>query len=623
MNLLGTLGSLAIVGWTGSIAARRTPFDPTRQEIYCWFDSLGFTGGLKGQFGEIKFWTMADARVDQPSTFGFLERRAGKSFTVRDVLFGETEYSASMPGESHAEFRPLDFKRWLEEQKNLGADMQYPFKAVSGLMTLSREADLRRWPDLSDWFYKRSHAPFETPFAFREPSDYLGAVKAEIQDRMIMDTWDSFLDPDAAWDQLLMQMTVIATRFPASRQTDEAAQAVKVLDQMVRAEKVRHDRSDTELAKLPPAAQAEELVWQLRNQNGLEYGQSADFAFLTYHHLQDSPGNRLAKLGRAAVPALIGALNDQRFTRTGQPWKSSWRPGVLQVRWLALEILDEISSSQFYPPPPERPEGPWPQVIAAARSWWAAVQTGTEEKQLGAAIAKGEQPDQALRFATLYPDSALQAIESGYEHAKSESDRVRLIDAVGRLSGRAAEDFSRSCMLHGPTFYCRLAGAENVRRKDPDAAVDAMLKEWEQMTPQERGRPLLAFLLTSGRADVVRKMAASLSSVVPYVRGLIVLRIGLGPDEDAGNVPGARKSKAYLEAVEDLLASELTDKSIWDGRTVIGEYVIENRRVCDLACCTLATYWPTKYHYTDSSSSPVRDAGCTACLETWRKSRVH
>ena len=102
--------------------------------------------------------------------------------------------------------------------------------------------------------------------------------------------------------------------------------------------------------QLSKKEQIAELIFQLRDQNGHQFSQpgSCDI-FDPISVKQDTPAHRLVKMGYDAVPQLIEAMEDQRFTRSvGFHRNFYFSHHVLRVGDCALTILERITGRSFW-----------------------------------------------------------------------------------------------------------------------------------------------------------------------------------------------------------------------------------------------------------------------------------
>jgi hypothetical protein len=159
--------------------------------------------------------------------------------------------------------------------------------------------------------------------------------------------------------------------------------------------------ADLDLAATPRNAQPgsiESLIDELINVDSSWFRHSVPFDL-------GEPRHRVARLGFAAVPALIEALEDKRITRAvaGGHWKMPVRR--LRIQDLASELLVEISGR--YREDGLRLTVASPLTQAEALQWWMTARAIGEEKYAAARVfsEEGSYPDlhQLATLADRYP----------------------------------------------------------------------------------------------------------------------------------------------------------------------------------------------------------------------------
>lgn len=160
----------------------------------------------------------------------------------------------------------------------------------------------------------------------------------------------AFRDPLVTRRELLARLRALPERFPHCDHLPRAAAMAAVLDQMVAEDAAHPARTAEEIAKLPPAEQVQEWIFRLREQNGSQFAEPGRMdIFATDDGRKDTPAHQLVKLGNAAVPALIAALGDRRFTRSVSCWRSfAFSHDVITIGDAALEIIERIAGREFY-----------------------------------------------------------------------------------------------------------------------------------------------------------------------------------------------------------------------------------------------------------------------------------
>src|SRR5262249_26118369 len=107
---------------------------------------------------------------------------------------------------------------------------------------------------------------------------------------------------------------------PDSDHRKEAEGNIEVLTKMV-AEDQEHAKSAKPIEAMTVEEQVQEWIFRLCDQNGHQYSQPGTCDIFAVEGLRagddgSSPAHQLAKLGFAAVPSLIAALDDTRPSRS-------------------------------------------------------------------------------------------------------------------------------------------------------------------------------------------------------------------------------------------------------------------------------------------------------------------
>jgi hypothetical protein len=189
---------------------------------------------------------------------------------------------------------------------------------------------------------------------------------------------------------------LVLTAFPNSRYESQCQDYVRVLAQML-----AEDSAFRELEGVkahPVHEQIEYWIYKLREVNAVQRSQPGHCHLLegyVFRRDKSNAAHQLAGFGKAAVPALIGLLEDERLTRsygfhrTFSPWR--W---VLRYQDAAVQILGAIANESFYVPRTTSSyfsnEDPAVRqsVAAKIRDWWHKNESRTETAWLKEALVK-------------------------------------------------------------------------------------------------------------------------------------------------------------------------------------------------------------------------------------------
>jgi len=151
--------------------------------------------------------------------------------------------------------------------------------------------------------------------------------------------------------ELLARFRGIVKRYPASEHIERAKTTVGILERMVKEDDEHAAINDEALAKLPMEKQVRELIFRLRDQNGHQWSQPGWCDIFDMNDKGTTPAHRLVEIGYPAVPQLIEALTDERFSRSvGYHRDFCLSHTVLTIGDCAQQILPRISGRSFYVP---------------------------------------------------------------------------------------------------------------------------------------------------------------------------------------------------------------------------------------------------------------------------------
>src|SRR5581483_5181569 len=209
--------------------------------------------------------------------------------------------------------------------------------------------------------------------------------------------------------------------FPDSEYQPRAQETAALLFQILAEDREHARKAGPPLEQLGKKERIAELIFRLRDQNGHQWSQpgSCD-VFMTADGKEDSPAHRLVRFGYDAVPQLIEALDDQRFTRSvGFHRDFYFSHHVLRVGDAALQVLEHIAHRSFYRRGHTNEamvkDGKTATVKAAVRAWYAELQKKGEKRLLREAVECGDEQSyyQGERLLEKYPGEAAAALIKG------------------------------------------------------------------------------------------------------------------------------------------------------------------------------------------------------------------
>ncbi|HEY2343660.1 MAG TPA: hypothetical protein VGH90_11540, partial [Chthoniobacteraceae bacterium] len=401
----------------------------------------------------------------------------------------------------------------------------------------------------------------------------------------------------------------------------------ETLERMIREDAEHPTLSDAQLAALPPAERARELIFRLRNDRWIpienqDFWARGDAAW---------PGNgaykALLQLGFDAVPALVDALDDHSITR--QPPYMVSEKEVWRVRDFALSALCEISCLSFGRSPKDSEETDHEFRIAGARAWGKAASEKGEKRCFieGLELESPSCIQCARRLLEKYPEDGIPAIIDAARHRTRASDRGAL-EAVLRSANdpRCTAYFEE--LLHEAASRDRIAGAFGLWKSRDPRAVRAMRNEWTAFVTAHEDSPwptpgsrddfenpfsIICFLADSQDPDAVLDLDRELPKIPPKWRAKAFEPFFANPAGPAGAV-----AKTWNKTFEDLFVESLRDTAevrgiyFWS-RVAHPPVPIIRARVCDVAANALHEWLPKKYAFDPWLSPEERTRQCIVC----------
>ena len=351
------------------------------------------------------------------------------------------------------------------------------------------------------------------------------------------------------------------------------------------------------------------------------------------------------KLGFDAVPILIDALGDRRFTRSvGYHRDFYFSHYVLSVGDCTRAVLEQIAGREFYGRRTTSSEVSTDNSADAVKrqvqGWWADVQKKGEKQVLIDAVESGDEnsPAQAERLLAKFPDATLAAITSGAPKAKAWA-RQRLIDLAAEIKGDSPVPFLTQQMKQGSCLAFRVAAARGLLAHKHPECLKAMIEEWKKLSfsrkngddRDENGsvEELIGLLAGSGSAEAVDVLAEGLEEHPVDVKLSVVSAFGQSGNMSVfatgtgGSLTPAKvkaDDASWRAAVEDLLVKALDDDERRLGMSgTWGEKSFSDPRICDVAGQVLWSRWPKKYTFDIAASPAIRDRQRLELKNTWRK----
>jgi len=359
----------------------------------------------------------------------------------------------------------------------------------------------------------------------------------------------------------------------------------------------------------------------------------------------NTPVHRLAEFGYEAVPQLIEALDDRRFTRSTEDsvrLNGAWEipRSVMRVGDFAQKIIEHTTGRNFVLT--RTPDG---KLVGGTRrqqaeAWWAEARSEDEKKALIEATASGgeEGGKAARKLAEEYPHAALEAIEAGVQ-ATTEPDLLgEYVEAAGNIPGDAPVEFLKSKLGSGNGLYAQAHAAKALFARGKPEALPAMIEAWRSAQPRlptDEGDAfseiggLIEFLASSGDATAIDALGRDIRKAPVEVR-LAVVEVFVPWEERGTEFLKGRRVHALVKmpklpggaagaAIERLLAAALDDTERRVGmRKEYYEATIDGPRVCDIAALALSQRWPEKYQFQWRENPAESDTQVARIRDQWR-----
>ncbi len=519
-------------------SAPATPGATTQeaQRAFAWFDTLGFPDVhgkplvlVRRSASRLQ---LSDAVGERNGTLAVLTSSDEKHFSVlttalKELTFDKTP-ATTAPSDS-TDYESVELKPQAEQLLQTlraphatgAAAMWQRFgermtESAEGFI-LARICDANNLPDLANELYA---AASTVPIRGNQVGGALETrLPNELADSLIWQYVLDFEDPTVSRATLLKEFERFAKDFPKSTHAPLASETVSILQEMVR-EDSEHPTTRP-LAELPIKERVAELIFQLRDQNGHQWSQPGSCDIFADERREKSPASQLVAIGFDAVPQLINALDDTRFTRcVGFHRNFYFSHHVLRVGDCAVEIVERIAGRQFFNPRTTnsamQKDGETLTTKKLVQDWWKEVQTKGEKQVLIEAVTagNGNSVSQADRLIAKCPDAALDAIVKGAHAASDEYVQEGLTSICGKLPGESAVPFLRDQMAHGKSLSVRLAAAGVLLNHDVPEAIPAMIAEWKawpKEDPQDGAGNLMSFLANCNSEQAIAAFAEGLS----------------------------------------------------------------------------------------------------------------
>jgi hypothetical protein len=651
--------------------------DEERFKAFAWFGSLWFPDPKDRWFIRVTddWWPDGNnAPINPTHYFGFLleENKSSLKVLTADLELKTFQKVTRYPaGQARVSYKQLDLgqgtRAYLDAQPNSQrSEFEYSISRFredlpkrSAVFFLAwacwrngldgRAAELYAHAASIPWY---GGSPIQQDGAMLQQRVSVDIVRAEISRG-----GKDFGEPSISRSQLLDRFERVIRYFPASEQISWAKKTAAILKQMLKEdeEHARKRRAGPAFERLNKQERIAELIFQLRDQNGHQTFQPGSCDVFDIDRIglrEDSPAHLLVKVGYEAIPQLIEALDDQRFSRS-----VDFSNSVLRISDCAEQIIKRIAGRSFEAP--RTPSGATLKDVEARtvkkqiQDWYRELQKKGARQLLVEATSRGDEDSlkQAELLVEQFPDQALDAIVRGVRAANRSWIRAKLVTAAGKIKGDAATAFLLSESKDSPSRYTRLAAAQALHSRGQPEGVAAMIAEWKSGRPTAPLRAGTApddddpfgdgtlaavarFLVDSGKIEAIRALGSGLDKRPSELRMAVLSAFGRFGDMafvfNGGNLWFSPEFSQYYKptveseklrsAIEELLIAELDDTEQQIG--LFGGFYGKSYhvpRLCDFAGVVLAGGAPDKYKFDVSPSQAQRDKGRIEIINKWRK----
>ena len=446
----------------------------------------------------------------------------------------------------------------------------------------------------------------------------------EFAEKMYMCALAGFGDEKISRPQLLAQFQSIISNYPGSEYLEPARTNADLLMRMISEDNAHARAAPTNLAQLPVEQQVSELIFHLRDQTGWQsFNPGRCSVFEGSHGSTNTPAHQLARIGYAAVPQLIAALDDSTPSRAMGGWILDIR-NILTVGDCAEQILERISGREFLDNQLPGYMSDTNQLTAtrkAVESWWAETKVKGEKEMLVEGVTSPSQdtPAQAQILCERYPEIAVATLIRGVQAATNSWVQAWLVDDLSKFDEPRVTDFLNHEMLNAPFLDERVRAASKLLGRERQKVVPAMIREWENIpkhqTSDEAGS-LEDFLAKCDSVEAINALGKDLREHPAEMRYSVIWYVGDTNTWENTNT----FSPATLKAIEEILVTALDDTEQYAGMTGLANMKsVYDPRICDLAGYFLAQRWPDRYVFDFSPALSVRERQRVECLNVWRR----
>lgn len=621
------------VGGLPSVAADNAANSKAIEQAFEWFDTLRYPSLTKHDFVRVHVaaWRYpGDGPDAKHYMYGFLLTEQGKQITVLGLNLGTFTYQVTPPTASKNKRTTssrvsltdsaTEYLKKLRTPKN---DELSDFRRLGQRLTeraevfvLARACQAAGHKQLAKELVEEAARLPDINTGRPVPiGQFQSLLAKDIAHTEMWRAVEDFGDPQVSRKELLSRFRRIGKHFPQSRHVERAKHTAEILEKMVKEDAARAVAKRKPLENMTQKERIAELIFQLRDQNGVQISQpgSCDIFFrddFRSKREKGSPARQLVREGFAAVPQLIEAIDDERFTRSVSCHRDFYFSHyVLRVGDAAIEILSRIADREFSHEINAAVEAKVDRSTII-RQWWRGVRKRGVNNILVEGVSYGRRyaPRQARELIARDPVAALAAIITGKRNAHYREARQGLIEVAATIYRDRETAELRQAMKDAPKLSARVTAAFALLHREQSDAVPAMIAEWKQLATRngpigqtvpvagEFGM-LLTFLAECEHPSAIEALANDFKKRHVSERVAVVQALGSTPTFFSIRKTPQASSKSEA-AILRLLMTALEDATVHTGVSgKMGIIPFQDARVCDHAGFILNKRWPQKFEF--------------------------
>jgi len=615
-------------------------------ELFDWFDKLPLPDVHRCQWVQVSTglspFRIPGSHPDEVIN-AFLLKDSGDTFQVVTQDWATALFTKhGRPGdENYVGYKPRKFEddmRQLVSRPETDIDIEewqtlyhmQRLARLSQLFALARICDRRGHPELS-------RALIDRVAVWRKHS----GPRSETVESQLHEEFASLLFGDAvramatdlSREELRSRFLRISELCPYASQDSRIERYGDRLGS-IEEEDIRHEKmSDSDIATLPPAQRATELIFRLRDETGKGFNTSL-YPAIEAPMQSNGSYSALVRMGYDAVPALLSALDTDSKVPTRSVMdavQSGEGIDVETVADLAQRALFEIAGFTFdclISNHVNRSDAFKKEI----RSWWAQTSRNNEAAYFAAKLddSQIDPLPVAELFAKRFPEEALKKAR---ELATSAQDSGSRSELIRRLSGHSTPEYREFLcrQLRSDTdLRLRVAAACQLSPTDDPQALDLMKAEWTRFLSKTEASqpvdneasvaPLTDYLSGSRDPEGILLVAKDYRRFPTNWRLDLIYSLGirLGRDFEPNKLHPI--SDPALRSIEQVLINFLADNSPVSCTDLLFKTgtAFPDPRINDIAASYLARCWPAKYHF-QPTLLVDRDRQHTEIHEIWTR----